>query len=566
MREGSRAMSRSDLDNIGERLNLVLTESALGPIRRWIPGPSGVRLVTHLATRPRTVRRRAAELVSELSQVVTGASAIDLRRDRRFADDEWTNSPVFRRVAQGYLAAAKTVETLVADAELDYKTDQRVRFLAENAVHALAPSNNPLLNPVALKAAANSRGGTLARGVRQLAHDVRTAPRIPTMVDPTVYKVGVNLATTPGAVVARTEAFELIQYQPTTQQVREVPVLLAPPTINKYYVVDLAPSRSLVEHLVSAGYQTFVMSWRNPGAEHANWGIDTYVTAILDALGTTRAICAIDRAVLMGFCSGGILSSMVAAHLAESGRGDQLAGLALAVTLLDQENAGFASAALNPRLTRAAIAVSRRRGYLDGRDLAEIFAWLRPSDLVWNYWVNNYLLGKKPGAFDLLHWNADTTRMTATLHRDFLMMATDNALARPGHAAALGLPVDLGRVKTDSYVVAGIADHLTPWVSCYRSTQLLGGQSRFVLSTSGHIAAIINPPGNPKASYRVNNHNPADAQEWLDDATVQAGTWWNDYTAWLKGRCGDVKPAPSQLGGPAHPQLAPAPGTYVLQS
>jgi polyhydroxyalkanoate synthase len=561
-----RPVNGSDLDNFGERLSLVLTDGALGPIRRWIPGPAGVRLATHLATRPRTVSSRVSELVRDLGHVVTGASDIDLKRDRRFAADEWANSPVFRRVAQGYLAAAGTAEKLVGDAQLDYRSDQRVRFLVDNAVHALAPSNNPLLNPVALKAAVDSRGGTLARGARQFANDVRSAPRVPTMVDPTVYKVGVNLATSPGAVIARTDVFELIQYQPTTERVHEVPVLLAPPTINKYYVVDLAPGRSLVEHLVSSGYQTFAISWRNPGAEHADWGIDTYVAAILEAVDVTRETCGIDRAALMGFCSGGILASMAAAHLSVSGRGEQLAGLALAVTLLDLEDAGFASAALSPRVTQAALAASRRRGYLDGCELAEIFAWLRPADLVWNYWVNNYLLGKKPGAFDLLHWNADTTRMTAKLHRDFLLMATDNALATPGRAVALDVPVDLSAVKTDAYVIAGIADHLTPWDSCYRSSGLLGGQSKFVLSTSGHIAAIINPPGNPKASYRVNPDNAADAQEWLDRATVQPGTWWTDYTSWLGDRCGSVKPAPTELGGAAHPPLVPAPGTYVLQS
>jgi len=562
----SQAQGAGRPDNAAGALDVLLSGTALDPVRRWLPGPAGFRLLTHLATRPRTVTRRTTELTGELGRVVTGSSTVDFTRDRRFADPAWAGNPVLRRIAQAYLAAGRAAEQLVDDAQLDYRSEQRVRFLVDNAVHALAPSNSPVLNPAAVKAAIDTGGASYGRGLRNLVRDLRSQPRIPAMVDPTVYRVGENLAVSPGAVVLRTGYFELIQYRPTTPAVREVPVLLAPPTINKYYVVDLAPGRSLVEHLVNAGHQVFVISWRNPGAEHADWGLDGYVAAVIEALDAARQISAIDRAVLMGFCSGGILASMAAAHLAVTGRDDQLAGLALAVTVLDQARAGFASAALDPRLARAATAASRRRGYLDGRALAEIFAWLRPGDLIWNYWVNNYLLGKQPPAFDLLHWNADTTRMTAALHRDFLQLAAGNALVTPGKAAALGTPVDLSAVKTDAYVIAGIADHLTPWESCYRTTQLLGGESRFILSTSGHIAAIINPPGNPKASFRTSDRNPEDPQQWLGGATLQPGTWWTDYTAWLAERCGDEKPARNELGDPAHPPLADAPGCYVLQT
>jgi len=546
-------------------MDVVLSGAALGTVRRWLPGPAGVRLLTHLATRPRTLTKRLAVAATDLGAVLRGSSDVDIERDRRFADAAWRDNPLPRRIAQGYLVAEQLVDRLLDDADLDYRSEQRVRFLASNLVEALAPSNNVLLNPVALRTARDTRAASLATGLSNLLRDVRTAPRVPTMVDRSAFRVGTNLALTPGAVVVRTEMFELIQYRPSTPTVHAVPVLLVPPTINKYYVVDLAPGRSLVEHLVDAGHQVFVMSWRNPGPQHAEWDMDRYVGEALIAFDAAREICQVEQCILMGFCSGGILAAKAAALLSVTERANQLAGLALAVTVLDQSQAGFASSALDPRLADAAIAASRRQGYLDGRALAELFAWLRPRDLVWNNWVNNYLLGKGPPAFDLLYWNSDTTRMPAALHRDFLRMALRNALVTPGAAEALGTPIDLSRVKADAYVIGGISDHLTPWQSCYRTTQLLGGNTEFVLSTSGHIAAIINPPGNPKASFRTAADTPADANDWLAGATVRQGTWWTHYTDWLAQRSGEHKPAPVDLGNASFPPLVDAPGVYVLQ-
>jgi polyhydroxyalkanoate synthase len=310
----------------------------------------------------------------------------------------------------------------------------------------------------------------------------------------------------------------------------------------------------------------FLVSWRNPDARHADWGLDTYVQSVLDAIDAMERICSTDRSALFGFCSGGIIAAITASHLAGTGRPDRLAAFGLAVTVLDNARAGTAAALTDRRLAAAATALSRRRGYLDGRALAEVFAWLRPGDLVWNYWVNNYLLGRKPPAFDILFWNADTTRMTARLHADFVDLAMENYLVSPGSLTVLGVPVDLSRVTVDSYLVAGIADHITPWENCYRSTQLLGGESRFVLSTSGHIAALVNPPSNPKASFQVNKENPGDPQEWLRTAHTEQGSWWPDVVAWLGDRSGAQQAAPEELGGAGLRPLADAPGTYVFDS
>jgi polyhydroxyalkanoate synthase subunit PhaC len=551
-------------DGVAAPLDLLLTDAALGPLRRFNPEGAGLRLAAALAARPGLVAGRSRQLLGELSRVAAGTSALaPSRRDRRFTDPAWAGNPVLHRVMQAYLAASHTAEGVVAGAGLDWADAQRVGFLLDNLVDALAPSNNPLLNPAALKAALNTGGGSVLRGLRNFAADMAAPPRVPTMVPPEAFEVGMDLATTPGTVLLRTPVLELIQYAPATPAVRQVPLLIVPPTINKFYVIDLAPGRSLAEFLVGQGLQVFMISWRNPDARHAAWDLDTYGQAVLDALDAVTRITGSDQAALMGVCSGGIITAMVAAHLAHLGQQDRIAALTLMVTVLDQSRAGLASTVISERNARMAAEASQARGYLDGRSLAEMFAWLRPRDLVWNYWVNNYLLGRQPPAFDILSWNADTTRMTAGLHRDFLQLGVENALVRPGAATMLGSPVNLALVDRDSYLVAGIADHLCPWQSCYRSTALLGGAKRFVLSTSGHIAAMVNPPGNEKASYQVGGDCAADPQEWLRHAESRRGSWWPDYAGWLAERCGPEKDAPAEPGGAGLTALCAAPGTYV---
>jgi polyhydroxyalkanoate synthase subunit PhaC len=545
-------------------LDLLLTDAAMGMLRRVNPGGSGLRLAAALAVRPRLVAGRGSQLLGELGRIAVGRSQVEpSRRDRRFSEPGWTGNPLLHRAMQAYLAAAETAEGVVAEAGLDETDSQRVGFVLTNLIDALAPSNNPLLNPAAVKAAVDTGGGSAVAGLRHFLGDMAVAPRVPSMVEPDAFEVGADLAVTPGSVVLRTPVFELIQYRPVTPEVRQVPLLIVPPVINKFYVMDLAPGRSMVEYLVSQGLQVFMISWRNPDARHAKWDLDTYGQAILDAMDAAERVTGSERTAVAGTCSGGIIAAMVAAHLARTGQQDRIAALTLLVTVLDQAHAGLASAVIDERAAKVAAAASSARGYLDGRSLAEVFAWLRPNDLIWNYWVNNYLLGKKPPAFDILFWNADTTRMTAGLHRDFLELGAANALASPGAATMLGSPVDLKAVDRDSYIVAGITDHICPWQSCYQSTQLLGGRPRFLLSTSGHIAAMVNPPGNEKARYQVAKKCPEDPQEWLRRAETAHGSWWPDYAGWLAERCGEQKPAPGELGGGGLTPISDAPGTYV---
>jgi polyhydroxyalkanoate synthase subunit PhaC len=551
----------------GSPLDVMLTDAAVGPVRRLIPGMAGVRLAMQMAGRPVETTRRSLKVTAEVGRIAVGRSRVEPSpRDRRFADPAWTGNPLLHRLLQVYLVSSSSLEEIVADADLSWRDEQRLRFLVQMVVDALAPSNAPFVNPAALKAALDTGGRNYVTGLRQFVTDMRSRPRIPKMVDDTGFRVGGNLAVTEGAVVLRTPVFELLHYRPLTEQVREVPLLIVPPMINKYYVADLAPDRSMIEHYVKNGQQTFTMSWRNPTAEHRGWNLDTYARSVLEALDAVEEITGSSSSQVLGLCAGGITATCAIAHLAATGQQDRIAGLTLGVTLLDQSRSGTIGAMVDEGTASMAVAQSQRQGYLDGRALAGVFAWLRPNDLIWNYWVNNYLLGKKPPAFDVLVWNSDTTRMPAGLHRDFIRMSLDNALVHADKATVLGTPVDLSKIEVDNYVVAGQTDHICPWESCYRSVQLLAGPSRFVLSTAGHIAALVNPPTNPKASFRVNDACPEAPEEWIAGAARHPGSWWTDHVDWLAERSGKQVPAPKQLGSNRHSPTGKAPGTYVLET
>ncbi|HEY0402018.1 MAG TPA: alpha/beta fold hydrolase, partial [Blastococcus sp.] len=406
-------------------LDMLLVDAARGPIRRMIP-PVGtaLRFGSALARQPRTVAKRTNELVREMGKVAVGSSELEPgKKDKRFADPAWTGNPVLRRAMQAHLATARTAWELIDDADLDWQDDERIRFTATNVVDALAPSNVPVLNPLSLKAVIDTGGRSAVQGLRRMLRDLTNPPRVPSMVEPDAFTVGEDLAATPGSVVFRTDVFELIQYRPTTETVRAVPLLMVPPTINKFYIADLAPGRSIVEHYLSAGQQVFMISWRNPDERHAAWDLDTYGQAIIDAMDAVELATGSEQVAIQAFCSGGIITAMVLAHLAATGRQDRVSAVSYAVTVLDWARAGTVSALMDEESVKAATEKSRKKGYLDGAQLAEVFAWLRPNDLVWNYWVNNYLQGKPPPNFDILFWNADTTRMSAGLHRDFIDIA-----------------------------------------------------------------------------------------------------------------------------------------------
>jgi polyhydroxyalkanoate synthase len=443
-----RHTARGATKGVSAAVDVLLADAALERRAPFVsPGPA-LRLAAGLARRPVRTARRVAALGNELTRVAAGHS--ELRpsgRDRRFADPAWESSWLFRRLVQGHLALEETVDGLISEASLDWARERQARLAASNVLDAVAPSNYAWSNPAVIKETVNEGGLNLARGARRFAQDF---PHLPATVDTTKFSVGENLAVTKGSVVLRTEVFELIQYAPQTTEVREVPLLFAPPTINKFYVLDLAPDRSMIEWLVRQGQQVFAISWRNPDAEQGHFDFDTYAAAVLEARDAVAAITGQPAVHLNGACSGGMIAAGALGHLAAEGRLGEIASLTLMVVALDNERAGTAAAFAGRDVAAAAVAESARRGYLDGRALAGTFTWLRPNDLVWNYVVNNYLMGKAPPAFDILYWNQDSVRLAAGVHRDFIRIGLANAFAEPGAVEVLGTPVDLGAVWTST--------------------------------------------------------------------------------------------------------------------
>jgi polyhydroxyalkanoate synthase len=521
------------------------------------------RLGQRLAVEPGVAVATAVDAAGELVRVAVGRSDIAPERgDRRFSDPTWHQNPVFRRLLQAYLVEQDALHRVVDEVELDTKSRARAHFAMSLLTEALAPTNFLLTNPDAVGKAVQTRGQSLLAGARNLAHDVRENGGMPSQVDTRPFEVGRNLAVTPGQVVHRSEVFELIQYGETTTRVHRRPLVVVPPQINKYYITDLAPGRSLVEATVAAGIPYFTMSWRNPTAEQRDWDLDTYAAACLEAIRVACDIAGSDDANTVGLCAGGVTLAALLGHLAETGESNLVNSATFFVAGLDTTTETTATSLMSRRAVEAARARSLRAGVLEGSDMARVFAWLRPNDLVWNYWVNNYLRGENPPAFDILFWNNDTTRLPAGLHSDFLDLYLTNGLVE-GTLEVLGTAVDLRKVACDSFVVAGYTDHIIPWDGAYRTTQLLGGDSRFVLSNGGHIQAILNPPDNPKASYLTSDSLPETAAEWREGATQVSGSWWTTWHEWLGDRSGPTRARRARVGNAAHRPLEPAPGRYV---
>lgn len=517
----------------------------------------------------RVVAREAVALGGELARVVAGRSEIAPEKgDRRFSDPTWTQNPLYARIGRGYLAADRAVHNVVEQLSEsgDDRRAEQARFATNILTSALAPTNFLATNPAALKHAFETGGRSLWHGLRHVIDDLRHNGGMPSMVERDAFEVGRDLAVTPGAVVDRDPVAEVIQYRPGTAQVHQRPLLIVPPPIGRFYFLDLRPGRSFVEYALGQEMQTFLISWRNPTAEQGDWDLDTYAARVSSAIDTVREITGSDDVNLVGFCAGGIISTTVLNHLAATGDDERVHSMSYAVTLLDFGEHAPIAAFNSAGLLRFARARSQHQGIITSRQMGAAFALMRPNDLVFNYVVNNYLMGEKPPAFDVLAWNADGTNLPGALHCQFLDIFQNNPLVEPGAITVLGTPVRLEKITLPIFVTGAIADHLTPWTGCYRTTQLLGGAATFVLSYSGHIASLVNPPGNPKAHYWTGGPPGPDPQAWLAEATRHEGSWWEAWSEWIDPHAGPRRPAPTQLGGAAHPPLDPAPGTYVHTS
>ena len=518
-----------------------------------------------IVNEPKVAAEQWLSFLGELGSIVAGKSErAPQAGDRRFSDATWKESSLHGGMLKAYLAWGDAVSGFVDKTSLSDIDKARAHLVTEILIDAVAPTNAMLTNPAAMRKFVDTGGRSVWLGLKNYFDDLTKNGGMPSMVDQSAFKVGESLATTPGAVIHRNELLELIQYTPTTPKVWKRPLLITPPQINKYYALDLSPDKSMVRFLLESGIQVFCVSWRNPTAANREWGLDSYVAALDEAVDAAREVSGNDDISMMGSCSGGITSTAYFATL--GGAAEKIRNMVLAVCLLDPNTADESAfgCLMTPETMRAAKETSRLRGLVDGHELARMFAWMRPNDLIWNYWVNNYLLGNQPPAFDILYWNADTTRLPARLHGDYLDLYFTNPFVNAEKLALNGKSVDMSKVKADCYVVAGVTDHITPWKGVHRTAQIMGGHTTFVLSNSGHLQSLINPPTNPKASFMIGSVNPAGPDAFLAASEKRKGSWWLDWRDWLHARSGEEVDAPKSLGSQRYPALAPAPGTYVF--
>lgn len=491
--------------------------------------------------------------------------------DKRFAAPDWSATPASSFMTQLYLLNARTLQQMAEQVQGDEKTRARIRFAVQQWVEAAAPSNFLALNPEALKRALDTQGESLAKGLQQLWADVQRGHVSQT--DESAFEVGRNVATTAGSIVFENALFQLIEYQPLTAKVHQRPLLMVPPCINKYYILDLQPDNSLIRYAVSQGHRVFVVSWRNPDESCVTWTWDDYIEqAAIKAIEVVREIAGTETIDTLGFCVGGTILATALAVLAA--RGEQpAASITLLTTLIDFADNGVLDLFVDEgsvRLRELTLGEEcpKGPGLLKGQELATTFSFLRPTDLVWNYVVGNYLKGEAPPAFDLLYWNGDSTNLPGPMYCWYLRHTyLQNELKIPGRLTVCGEALDLGLIEAPVYIYGSREDHIVPWDSAYRSTQIFKGKKRFVLGASGHIAGVINPPAKGKRSHWIGKSAalPADSGKWLASATEHPGSWWTDWSQWLAAHAGPLKPAPKAPGSRKYKAIEPAPGRYVKQ-
>ncbi len=497
----------------------------------------------------------------ESTPVISGSAT-----DRRFKDDAWRDNEVFDFIRQSYLLSARYVQDVVTHVDgLDAKTAQKVDFYSRQFVDAMSPSNFLLTNPEVLRKTAETGGENLLKGLNNLLSDLEQGKgklHIK-MTDTDAFRVGENIGVSPGKVVYQNELMQLIQYAPTTETVLKRPLLIGPPWINKFYILDLRPKNSFVRWAVAQGHTVFMISWVNPDAKLSEKGFEDYMTeGYLAALDAIEAATGQREVNAIGYCLGGTLLGSTLAYMAAKGD-DRIKSATFFVAMLDFAEAGELGVFIDEEQLSSLEDKMNKRGYLEGSEMATTFNMLRANDLIWSFVVNNYLLGNEPFPFDLLYWNSDSTRMPAKMHSFYLRkMYQENLLAQQGGISLNGVPIDLGKIKTPAYFLSTREDHIAPWKSTYRGTQLLGGKKRFVLAASGHIAGVVNPPESGKYSHWVNTALPPDPEAWFHGATEIAGSWWPDWQRWVTALGKEQVPARVPGDGKLTP-IEDAPGSYV---
>ena len=496
------------------------------------------------------------------NQSIKGAPTV---KDRRFSAEAWGSNPVAAFSAASYLLNARTLMGLAEAVEGDAKTKNRIRFAVEQWMAASAPSNFLAMNADAQKKAIESKGESIAKGLQNLLNDMKLGHV--SMTDESLFEVGRNVATTEGAVVFENELFQLIEYKPLTDKVFEKPFLLVPPCINKFYILDLQPENSFIRYAVAQGHRTFVVSWRNPDASLANKTWDDYIEdAAIKAIHTVQDITGAEKINTLGFCVGGTILSTALAVLAARGE-KPAASATLLTTLIDFTDTGILDVFIDENFVKFREMQMGNGGLLKGQDLSSTFSFLRPNDLVWNYVVGNYLKGETPPPFDLLYWNSDSTNLPGPFYAWYLRNTyLENKLIKPGQATVCGEKIDLNKVDLPMYLYGSREDHIVPIGGSYASTQVFPGKKRFVMGASGHIAGVINPPAAKKRSHwtREDGQFPKTPEAWIAGATEAPGSWWTDWSNWLKSHAGKLVAAPKAYGkGTKYKAIEPAPGRYV---
>jgi polyhydroxyalkanoate synthase subunit PhaC len=516
---------------------------------------------------PAELTRESARLLVELIEIAAGSSEVAIPdKDKRFADPAWRDNPAYRRIAQTYLAWCDALDRLANAERLqsDWRRVAQTRYSAGLLTAMAAPTNFLAGNPAALKRAFETGGLSLLRGARNLLRDLVENRGMPSQVDHRPFTVGENLAATPGAVIYRDEICEVIQYEPVTPRVRKRPLLMIPPQVNKHYFLDLAPGRSLVEYLVGQGVHYFTIVWRNPRPQHGQWGLEDYVQAQLRALDVVTEVSGSDEVNLLGACAGGLTAALMLGHLATDGA-DRVSSATFAVAMIDSGHPNALRLVADERVLKRITSDAARGEVYESKAVAHNFAWMRPNDLVFNYVTNNWLLGNDPPSFDVLAWNNDATNLVAKFDAEMLGIYAGNKAMRPGAIRVLGTPIDLRAVTCENCIIAGQTDHITPWRPCYMTSQLLSGSSEVIVTSTGHIQTIVNPPGKPRARYFAGPEAGPDPESWLHQATPHQGSWWPRYSEWLTARSGEERDAPSKLGNRNYPPRDPAPGRYVRE-
>ncbi len=484
--------------------------------------------------------------------------------DRRFSAAPWRADPFSDYIRQSYLINARFVLDAVDALSVDERSREKLRFSAKQMIDALSPANFAATNPEAVKMALDTQGGSIAAGLKNLLDDVQRGHIA--ITDEAAFEVGKSLAITEGAVIFENELIQLIQYRPLTPEVRERPLLIVPPCINKFYILDLQPENSFVRHAVAQGHTVFMVSWRNVSAAQGRLTWDDYLQqGVLRAIEVALEVSGADKINALGFCVGGTLLASALAVLAARGS-EPVQSLTLLASMLDFADTGELGLFVDAPSVAAREAAIGAGGIMPGKDLAFVFSALRANDLIWSYVVNNYLKGRNPEAFDILFWNSDSTNLPGPMYCSYVRnMYLDNALRVPGKLTMLGESIDIGRLRMPAYMLATREDHIVPWQTAYLSTRLLKGEKRFVLGASGHIAGVVNPAGKNRRSYWVADALPPDPEAWLAQATEQPGSWWRDWRAWLAPHGGARVPAREALGSKSHPPIEPAPGRYVRE-